>query len=149
MKSPNIFLRRILPLIVVLLTALLLGNALHPYWVGAFLDKRSFISDWGWFSPSWLALTWGYDLLLAFVASIVLGLVLPRDRRSAWIIGLGVAIAALHVLTERNYTSPAADFTMHGWIYGGYLMPAVGAALGAIVVHRFHRIRTRNRAPTA
>ena len=139
--------RYLVPSLVVVLAVLLLCNTLHPYWVEAFVHKRSFTSAWGWFSPSWLALTWGYDLLLAFLASIVLALVLPRDHRSKWIIGMGASIATLRLLTVHDYPSPDADFTMYGWIYGRYLMPIVGASLGATVVHHFHRIRDRNHRP--
>jgi hypothetical protein len=147
MKSPSAFLPALLAFIVVVLAALLVGNELHPYWVDTFLVGRTFTSTWSWLSPSLLALTWGYDVLLAFAASMVLGLMLPGHRKSAWIVGLGVALAALHVLTDRDYPSPDADFTVYVEIYGGYLMPVVGAALGAIVVHQFHRFRGRRHEP--
>ena len=140
MGSPYRLFRYLFPFVLVLLAVLVLGNTLHPYWISAFVDKRSFTSAWGWLSPSWLALTWGYDLLLAFIASIVLALTLPQEHRSAWIIGMGVAIAALHLLTVHNFTSPDADFTMYGWIYGGYLMPILGAILGATAIYQFKRL---------
>jgi|SRR5581483_2347451 len=141
MSSPYRFFRYFFPFVLVSVAALALGHTLHTYWVAAFLDKRSSTSAWGWLSPGWLALTWGYDLFFTFMASIVLGLMLPREHRSAWIIGMGVTIGGLQILTVRNYTSPDADFTMYGWIYGGHLMPVAGAALGATVVCQFKRMR--------
>ena len=80
---------------------------------------------------------------------MVLALTLPREHRSAWIIGVGVAIAALHLLTVRNFTFPDADFTMYGWIYGGYLMPILGAVLGAVVIYQFKRVSEQKPATGA
>ena len=74
---------------------------------------------------------------------MVLALTLPREHRSAWIIGMGVAITALPLLTAHNFASPDADFTMYGWIYGGYLMPILGAVLGAVVIYQFKRVSKR------
>jgi len=141
MSSPYRLFRYLFPFVLVLLAELVLDHTLRPYWVVAFLDKRSSTSAWGWLSPGWLALTWCYDLFLTFIASIVLALMLPREHRSAWIIGMGVTIGGLQLLTLHNYTSPDADFTMYGWIYGGYLMPVVGAALGATFVCQLERMR--------
>ena len=143
MSSRYRLFRYAFPFVLVLLAVLALGGALHLYWVRAFVDGYSYTSALGWLAPRWLALTWGFDFLLGFTASMVLALTLPREHRSAWIIGMGVAITALHLLTAHNFTSPDADFTMYGWIYGGYLMPILGAVLGAVVIYQFKRVSKR------
>lgn len=80
----------------VLLVTLLASNYIHPYWVNAFLDRRTFEASWGWWFFIWLSLNWGYDFLVTLVATTVLALLLPRRRSTIWYcVGLGLAIAGL------------------------------------------------------
>src|SRR5258708_38129446 len=125
----------------VLLVTLLVSNHVHPYWVGAFLDGRMFETTWGWWSFSWLLLTWGYAVLVTLAATLVLALLLPRRSTIWWYVALGVAMAGVRLLSSRNYVSPDADTAERAWILGSYLMSALGALLGSGIVLAFRTWR--------
>lgn len=124
----------------VLLVTLLVSNYVHPYWVREFLDGRTFEAKWGWWSFSWLLLTWGYDVLITLAAAPVLAFLLPRRSTLWWCVGFGVAMAAVRLLSSRNYVSPDADTADRAWIYGSYLMSALGALLGGGIVFVFRGV---------
>jgi hypothetical protein len=125
----------------VLLVTLLVSNYGHPYWVKAFLDGRTFETNWGWWSFRWLLLTWGYDVLVTLAAAPVLALLLPRRSTIWWCIGLGVAMVGVRLLSSRDYVFPDADTADRVWIYGLYLMSALGALLGSGIVLAFRAWR--------
>jgi hypothetical protein len=125
----------------VLLVTLLVSNYVHPYWVRAFLEGWTFETTWGWWSFSWVLLTWGYDVLVTLVATPVLALLLPRRSTIWWYVGLGVAMAGLRLLSSRDYVSPDADTAERAWIYGAYLMSVLGALLGSSIVLAFRNWR--------
>jgi hypothetical protein len=125
----------------VLLVTLVVSNYVQPYWVGAFLNGRTFEPKWGWWSFSWLLLTWGYDVLVTLIAAPVLAVLLPRRATIWWCVGLGVAMAGIRLLSSRNYVSPDADTVDRAWIYGSYLMSVLGALLGSGIVLAFRAWR--------
>jgi hypothetical protein len=131
-------------LAAVVLGTLLIGNYLHPYWIRAFMDGRAFEPVWEWWSPGWLTLTWGYDVLLTLVGALVLALILPRGFGIWWYVALGIVIAIVRLLSSHNFVSRSSDSEMTAaaavWIYGSYFMSAIGGTIGgaiAIVLKRF------------
>src|SRR2546430_7553002 len=78
-------------LIAVVLVTLPLSNYFQAFWVRARINESE--RTWGWWSPRWLALTWGWEVLVAVVAALGLALLLPRGSRFRWYVGLGVVYA--------------------------------------------------------
>ena len=127
-------------LIAVVLATMLLSNYLQPYWVRAFVDGSE--STWGWSSPGWLAVTWGWDVLVALVATLGLALLLPRGFSAWWCVGFGVVYAVVRFLVEGSFAVSNTEVGFSLWRYGSYLMSVVGAVVGggvAIAVSAWRR----------
>ena len=118
-------------LIAVVLGTLLTSNYLQPYWETAF--AQSVESSRGWFSLPWLAMTWGWDILVAFGASLLLALTLPRASKIWWYVGLGAIYAVVRFLAQRGLSAWNADIRFDLWHYGCYIVSVVGATLGGTV----------------
>jgi len=119
-------------LIAVVLATLLLSNYLQEFWVRAFVDGPE--PSWGWWSPRWLGLTWGWDTLVTLVAALGLSLLLPRGSSAWWYVGLGVVYALIRVIAQGGFHGSNTDLGFSFWHYGSYLMSVVGAALGGSLV---------------
>ena len=118
-------------LIAVVLVTLPLSNYFQAFWVRARISESE--RTWGWWSPRWLALTWGWEVLVAVVAALGLALLLPRGSRFRWYVGLGVVYALVRFLIEGGLASGNSEVGFAAWRYGSYLMTIVGAGLGGCI----------------
>ena len=118
-------------LIAVVLVTLPLSNYLQGFWDRALINESE--RTWGWWSPRWLAITWGWEVLVALVAAIGLALLLPWGSRFRWYVGLGVVYALVRFLIEGGIASGNSDVGFAAWRYGSYLMTIVGAGLGGCI----------------
>src|SRR5947207_12784977 len=118
-------------LIAVVLVTLPLSNYFQGFWVSARINESE--RTWGWWSPRWLALTWGWEVLVAVVAALGLALLLPRGSRFRWYVGLGVVYALVRFLIEGGLASGNSEVGFAAWRYGSYLMTIVGAGLGGCI----------------
>jgi hypothetical protein len=127
------WLRAIGALIAVVLATLLLSNYLQEYWVRAFAASvNAPESGWRWWSPAWLAMTWGWNVLVTFVASLALAVMSPGSSKIGWYIGLGLVFAVLRFLSEGAFRGSGADAGFTLWQYGSYVALVAGATLGGI-----------------
>jgi hypothetical protein len=129
-------LRALGALIAVVVITLLLSNYLLQFWVRAFVSGPE--PTWHWGSPAWLTMTWGWNLLVPFVASLLLAAMLPRTSKIWWYIALGVIYAALRFFAEGGFSGSGTDLRFTLWRYGSYLASVGGATLGGIVVMALH-----------
>jgi hypothetical protein len=120
--------RSSIALIAVVVATLLLSNYLQEFWVKAFVDGPE--PSWGWWSPRWLALTWGWDTLVTLVAALALSLLLPRGSSIWWYVGLGVVYALIRLIAQGIIPGSSTDVGFSLWHYGSYLMSVVGATAG-------------------
>jgi hypothetical protein len=118
-------------LIAVVLGTLIVSNYLLQYWVTAFAEGLE--PSGGWWSPPWLAMTWGWDVLVTLVASLVLAVMLPRGSKIWWYVGLGVSYAVVRFFGEGGFKGSDADMGFTLWRYGSYIVTVLGATLGGVV----------------
>jgi hypothetical protein len=118
-------------LIVVVLGTLLVSNYLQQYWVTAFAEGLE--PSGGWWAPRWLAMTWGWDVLVTFAASLVLAVMLPRTFTIWWYVGLGAIYAVVRFLGEGGFKGSDADMGFTLWRYGSYIVSVAGAISGGVV----------------
>jgi hypothetical protein len=118
-------------LIAVVLATLLVSNHLQQYWVTAFAEGPE--SSGGWWSPRWLAMTWGWDVLVTFGASLVLAVMLLRTSRIWWYVGFGVIYAVVRFFGEGGCKGSDTDVGFTLWRYGSYIVSVAGAILGGVV----------------
>src|SRR5207237_9753371 len=112
----------------VVLVTLPLSNYFQGFWVRARINESE--RTWGWWSPRWLALTWGWEVLVAVVAALGLALRLPRGSRFRWYVGLGVVYALVRFLLAGGLASGSSQGGSAPWRPRSYLRRRGGAVLG-------------------
>jgi len=118
-------------LIVVVIVTLIVSNYLQQFWVTAFAEGLE--PSGSWWSPRWLAMTWGWDVLVTLAASLVLAVMLPRGSKVWWYIGFGVLYALVRFFGQGGYRGSDADIGLTMWRYGSYIVTVVGATFGGVV----------------
>lgn len=134
-------------LIAVVLATHFLSTYLHEYWVRALVNGPE--PTWGWWSPGWLFLSWGWELLVALIAAFGLALLLPAGSKFGWYVGLGIVLAGvplLRLFMSGTLTPPTVDIPFSIWHYGLYLMSVVGATLGGAIAVALRTWRHRKPA---
>src|SRR5947208_13612877 len=115
-------------LIAVVLVTLPLSNYFQGFWVRARINESE--RTWGWWSPRCLALTWGWEVLVAVVAALGLALLLPRGSSFRWYVGLGVVYALVRFLIDGCLATSMSAVGFASWRYRTYLMPIVDCWVG-------------------
>ena len=140
-------LRNFVALLLVFISALAVSTAFHQRWIALFVPDNPYLmfQHWSWLSPHWLALTWGYDLLISTIAGIGLSPLLVRGAGKWWLISLGAAIGGLSFIAHLVYIAkhPHIDskleLTQFLWINGSYFVPVCGVCIGGGIAKLFGR----------
>jgi hypothetical protein len=140
-------LRNVIALVLVFFSALVIETAFRHQWIGLFVtDDPYFLSERGtWLSPRWLAMTWGYDLLVSTIAGIGLALLLAPRAGKWWYIYLGAAIGGVHFVAHLLFIAKHPDIDVNlepmqsVWINGGYFVPVCGICIGGAITNLFNR----------
>ena len=99
-------------------------------WADALINDRIFTVYFGWLSTGML-LSWAFPaLVFACIGSLVV-LLRVRPRPTRWALGLGAVFGLDMLVNSTNHFAGDAPAYVYLDVYAAYLMPALGAGLGA------------------
>ena len=101
----------------------------HWWWMTA-IANRSFVSPSQWLDYSY-CLIWLFEFMWSLVAGFLVALVMRSYAPVSWALALAGVGGAMNFLLTRDNVGPQAPWIYPLWVYGTYLVPLLGAFVGA------------------
>jgi hypothetical protein len=108
-----------------------LDNLRHGWWMSV-IANRSFVSAFLWLDYAYL-LIWLFEFMWSLAAGFLAALVMRSDAPIAWAIALGAVGSAINFLSTSDHIGQEAPWIYPMWVYGTYLVPLLGAFVGAVI----------------
>jgi len=97
---------------------------------------ESFSTEILWLDYVFLSI-WIFEFSWAALFGIFLARTLRSDGALWWSLALGLGLALMHFVFSRNGFGPSAPLSIYFWVYGQYVVPVIGAVLGAWATERY------------
>jgi len=127
--------RRALLLAIFAGSVVLVHYLRHWWWMTA-IANRSFVSSFLWLDYSY-CLIWLFEFVWSLVAGFLVAVVMRSNSPVRWAIAIGAVGGAMNFLLTSDHVSANAPWIYPIWVYGTYLVPLLGAFVGAILTSRF------------
>jgi len=132
---------------LLVLTAVVCSQLGRVGWFEAFIDNRIFSVPFGILDWAQL-ISWCFEFLFFFACGVlVAGLFIANGPRW-WGFAFGLICGLLHFLGSGNGFTSNATWSTYFWAYGVYLVPALGAFVGASASHALSVWHARDSCPT-
>ena len=124
---------KLLVFVVLVIVAVVAASFGRVGWSEALTNERTFTEPFAWFnSPE--AISWGFELLFFFAFGMLVARLFQPEAPRLWAFAFGAICGALHFWLSRDHFASEAPWSLYVWAYGNYVMPAVGALLGALAL---------------
>ena len=127
------FVAKLVVFCALLLAALALAPFARHSWFMTFVNERTFSTSLSWFNPP-QAIFWLFELLFFFIFGVLVAWLFRSTAPLSCALFFGAICGAFHFWLSKDHFAPEAPATMYVWVYGNYVMPLVGALLGAFAL---------------
>jgi hypothetical protein len=126
------FFWRMVLFLAIFASVIIFVDPLRQWWWMTVIANRSFVSPFQWLDYAY-CLIWLFEFMWSMVAGFLVALVMRSYASVSWALALAAVCGVMNFLLTHDHIGAEAPWIYPVWVYGTYLVPLLGAFIGAVL----------------